>query len=164
MSTEEWRPIPSRPGYDASSLGRIRSWWRPGGGLREAPVLKSPSLGSRGYLFLSLRTGKSGGKPREVHTLVAEAFHGPRPSGLDTCHINGNKHDNRAENLRYGTRQENVLDSVAHGTHANAAKTHCKVGHPFAGQNLSVLSSGRRICKTCRSASKARYLSKRAAA
>lgn len=33
---------------------------------------------------------------------------------------------------------------------AKRAKTHCKRGHPFAGENLSLRNDGRRICKKCR--------------
>jgi len=53
---------------------------------------------------------------RRVHVLVCEAFHGPRPVGQEVRHLNGNKRDNRAENLRWGTRDENVADMIRHGT------------------------------------------------
>jgi hypothetical protein len=47
------------------------------------------------------------GKTRRVATLVAEAFQGPRPSGLVCLHINENVSCNRASNLRWGTSREN---------------------------------------------------------
>ena len=31
----------------------------------------------------------------------------------------------------------------------NAAKTHCKHGHPYTPENISVNVNGARICKTC---------------
>ena len=45
------------------------------------------------------------------------------------------------------THQVNMLrgDGVAS---ENAAKTHCKNGHPFLGGNLAV-RAGRRVCKAC---------------
>ena len=52
-----------------------------------------------------------------VHQLVAEAFIGPRPPGLDVCHRDGNRKNNRPENLRYGTRSDNLADRDLHGTH-----------------------------------------------
>lgn len=54
--------------------------------------------------------------PVFVHRLVAEAFHGtPRP-GTETRHLNGDRSDNRAENLAYGTAAENAADRDLHGT------------------------------------------------
>lgn len=48
-----------------------------------------------------------------VHQLVLEAFVGPRPKAkqgslIDVLHINGDPTDNRLENLKYGTRGENI--------------------------------------------------------
>lgn len=47
-------------------------------------------------------------KSHYVHRLVAAAFHGPCPEGLVVDHIDGNKLNNNAENLRYITAYENV--------------------------------------------------------
>ncbi|WP_341702630.1 HNH endonuclease [Ferrovibrio sp.] len=49
-------------------------------------------------------------KKRLVHQLVIEAFVGPRPDGLEVCHGNGIKDDNRLENLRYDTPAGNRAD------------------------------------------------------
>lgn len=51
-----------------------------------------------------------------VHTLVLLAFYGPRPHKHECRHLNGNPADNRAENLAWGTRKENVADSIKHGS------------------------------------------------
>lgn len=45
---------------------------------------------------------------------------------------------------------------------AKKAKTHCKRGHPFAGENLSLRNDGRRICKTCRKINAASNASRKA--
>jgi len=50
-----------------------------------------------------------------VHTLVLLAFHGPRPEKHECRHLNGNPADNRSENLAWGTRRENIHDSMKHG-------------------------------------------------
>lgn len=66
-----------------------------------------PRLGTSGRLSVSLSVG---GKERtfDVHTLVAEAFLGPRPVGLEINHIDGVATNNRSDNLEYCTRRENM--------------------------------------------------------
>ena len=51
-----------------------------------------------------------------IHRLVLETYIGPCPSGMQTRHLNGNKQDNRLENLCWGTKRENMRDIVHHGT------------------------------------------------
>ncbi len=111
---EEWRTIPSCPGYEASSLGSIR---------RCVPFRRT-MIGR----VLAVRTNRMGyqqiglslnGTPRTclVHRLVCEAFHGPPPSALHVAaHNNGCQTDNAASNLRWATVQENEADKVLHGT------------------------------------------------
>ena len=42
------------------------------------------------------------------HILVCTAFHGERPEGYECDHINGNKLDWCADNLRWVTPEENI--------------------------------------------------------
>lgn len=63
-----------------------------------------------GYLKVNLRDTLGGVKTRMVHTLVAEAWIGPRPFRHDVCHGPGGTADNCLSNLRYGTRSENEAD------------------------------------------------------
>ena len=124
MSAERWRPIPGHEGaYEVSDLGRVRSldrkvWF--GASKRAAAHwqlvrgrLLRPGLGSHGYLTVVL--GREHGS-HLVHRLVLLAFEGPCPAQQEVCHGNGDRTDNRLCNLRYGTRTENILDAVAHGT------------------------------------------------
>ena len=140
-TSETWQSIPSFPGYEASSHGRIRS---PRG-------IVSPAPKRTGHLQVSLRRdGVS--MSRTVGLLINEAFHGPRPRGLVTRHLNGDPSDNRPDNLVYGTQSENVLDSVRHGTHLYARRDTCKHGHPFDGRNKR-----QRTCSICLRAATARH-------
>jgi hypothetical protein len=45
-----------------------------------------------------------------VHDLVLLAFVGPKPEGLEVCHGNDVKADNRLQNLRYDTRSANAQE------------------------------------------------------
>lgn len=103
---EIWKPIPGSR-YEASSLGRIRS---PRGN-----ILK-PQKHPMGYHMVAVSLeGDATVKSYTVHRLVALAFLGPRPDGLDIAHGNCIKTDNRPSNLRYATRSENIQDSVILG-------------------------------------------------
>lgn len=113
--SEEWRPIPSHPTYEASSLGRVRS-------LRHRePLLLRGSINGAGYRQVTLRHDGDR-KYATVHALVAEAFHGPRPEGMEVRHLDGSRTNNQPANLRWGTASENRYDSVRHGTHPMVAR------------------------------------------
>ena len=110
--TEEWRAVVGYEGrYEVSSLGRVRSLDRTakirGGSFRtvKGRVLK-PLNHTCGYLAVGL--GRRNQKL--IHILVAEAFLGRRPSGLDVRHLDGNPRNNRVSNLVYGSRSENMRD------------------------------------------------------
>jgi hypothetical protein len=51
---------------------------------------------------------------RYVSRLVLEAFAGPCPDGMECCHFNGDRLDNRPENLRWDTRTANTEDARRH--------------------------------------------------
>jgi hypothetical protein len=51
-----------------------------------------------------------------IHQLVTRNFIGVIPDGLEICHNNGVRADNRLANLRYDTRSANALDRHKHGT------------------------------------------------
>lgn len=94
-------------GYVVSNFGEIWSERKQGN-------LK-PWLAGGGYECVSLRcNGKS--IKAYVHRIVAESFLGPIPTGLDVCHNNGNRTDNRIDNLRFDTRKGNLADRKEHGT------------------------------------------------
>lgn len=100
-----WRDIPGWP-YQASKDGRIRH--RVSGRER----VKSPH--PQGYEAIQLYD-RGYSKNYLVHQLVALAFIGECPLGHEVNHINGVKTDNRAENLEYKTRPENIAHAMATG-------------------------------------------------
>src|ERR1041385_1280355 len=108
FTSELWRVIPAFPQYEVSNTGRVKS-------LRfgKSRILK-PWV-RKGYAYVALsRDGHMNKRP--VHQLVLEAFRGPCPAGLEGCHENGIKSDNRINNLRWDTHKANVDDQRKHGT------------------------------------------------
>jgi hypothetical protein len=117
--TEQWKAVVGHAGYEVSDLGRVRSY-RPLSG--RGPYVSVPRL-------LALRSVKGGKyqmvclsvygevrtKVRPVHQLVLEAFVGPCPSGMEALHRDDNGTNNVLDNLRWGTRAENIEDKIANG-------------------------------------------------
>src|ERR1051326_4973597 len=105
---ERWLAIPGYEGwYDVSDSGRVRRA-RKTKGARIGHVRKM-CLAGRGYLHVTLyRGGRHTLRCIAVHRLVAAAFLGECPQGLEVDHIDGNRLNNAASNLRYIARQENL--------------------------------------------------------
>lgn len=107
------RVLSKYPAYVISSTGIIQGPGRPG---RERKWL-SPCPGSNGYYNIYITDRNGVVKQKTIHSIVCLAFHGdPEPGQIEIRHINGNKLDNRAENLAWGTQFENVADRRLHGT------------------------------------------------
>jgi len=117
---EIWTDIPGYEGlYQVSSLGRVKSLPRSiphprhKNPIRIKGGILKQSVASNGYLMVGLcANGKA--VSRTVHSLVMEAFVGPRPKGAEINHKSkaGNKWDNRLCNLEYCTKQENILHAI----------------------------------------------------
>ena len=106
-----------------------------------------PGTTTTGYAQVILY-GVGKPSPRRIHRLVLETFIGPMPPGSYALHNDGDKANNRLENLRWGDSSENTLDMVRHGVHNHARKARCKWGHALAGDNL-IKSARQRSCREC---------------
>ena len=74
-----------------------------------------PQNGSSGYRFviLSINSKKF---TRLIHRLVLETYVGSCPLGSECRHFDGDKQNNRLENLCWGSHKENEQDKIRHGT------------------------------------------------
>ena len=158
QSTEKWLPVVGYEGvYDVSDQGRVRSLSRVTIRANGAPQTIRGKLieghDFRGYRQINVSKGGIK-KLKFIHQLVVEAFVGPGGPGEEVCHSDGQRANNHAANLRWGTRSDNVQDMLRHGTHTNAAKTHCKRGHEFTPDNtrthIKPNGSAMRVCLECR--------------
>lgn len=155
-SDEQWRPVVGWEGwYEVSDLGHVRSMARVVRGSRGCVQhLKSRARtikpGFGGYLTVVLYRNNKGHGVR-VHTLVLEAFIGPRPDDMECCHDNGDPSDARLSNLYWGTHSQNQLDQVRHGRHSETNKVHCPLEHTLAMPNLTRHHAlmGHRSCLAC---------------
>jgi hypothetical protein len=126
--TERWLPITGYVGlYEVSDIGRVRSVLRTitrsDGKVKtfQGKILK-PWINASGYavVYLSRRGSQ---EPHLVHRLVLAAFTGACPEGQEGRHGPNGKLDNRASQLCYGTRRENMADKIRDGS-SNRGERH----------------------------------------
>lgn len=90
------------------------------------------------------------GKAIRVHRYAWEQKNGPIPEGMVTDHRCRNRACCNPDHLRLVTNRTNTLENSEGEAAKNAAKTHCKNGHPFDESSIRHWPSGtRRVCPTC---------------
>lgn len=113
--SEIWRRLDRFPLFEISNYGTLRKV--------STKVVYNPYLSNRGYLTVTLyNSALKRSFTVGVHVLVAEAFHGPRPLGLKVNHKDTNKLNNREDNLKYITHQENIKHAVRAGIQMRPGK------------------------------------------
>lgn len=96
---EEWKDIPEFSNYQISNLGFIRN-------KKTGRILKSATNGS-GYLGCSL-SNKGKKSTKKIHRLVAEMFLTKTEDNQEVNHIDGNKLNNRLDNLEWVSKSANI--------------------------------------------------------
>ena len=120
---EVWKQVSDFEGlYEVSNEGRIRKVRFINNHVdKEKVFLVTPQDNGRGYLKVSLyKNGQQ--TQRLVHRVVADAFLDRDPNRDFVNHIDGNKRNNRADNLEWCTRSENMLHAYKSGLLVPAAK------------------------------------------
>lgn len=127
MDNERWRPVVGWEGfYIVSNMGRVmstsqRKGTRPGRCLRT-------TANSDGYSSVILSTCPDDRKSIKVHRMVLDAFIGPAPIDQpEGNHKNGNRTDNRADNLEWVSRSGNQQ----HSFHVTKLNSHRAERNPF---------------------------------
>ena len=102
---EEWRHV---DGFDVSSMGNRLD-------------IRGRSYTPRPARSMVYAVANNGRMRKNMHQLVCKAFHGPAPSPSHTVdHINGDKADNRACNLRWATKSEQLKNQPPRSNMARA--------------------------------------------
>lgn len=99
---EIWKPVPHFNGlYEASNLGRVRSFHRSVSG-----VVMHPTMTPNGVYTLTL-CANGGRQSMGVGRVVALAFLGePEDESLEVQHLSDDLTDDSLSNLRWGRRNE----------------------------------------------------------
>ncbi len=116
-TSAEFRPIEGWSDYRIDADGIL---WRMKSG-RWRQIMGS--VQAAGHIKVALADGNGHRTNRYIHRLVLEAFRGPCPDGMECRHLDGNPQNNRLDNLRWGTRTENMADAIRHGTTNRGTRT-----------------------------------------
>jgi len=117
LPNERWLPVVGYEGwYDVSDHGRVRRM-KQYTNTYVGKILATGKSFSGGYKLVRLSKNNDI-ISFAVHRLVAAAFIGTRPEGLEVNHIDGNKLNNCVENLEYVTGLYNQQHATIMGLKA----------------------------------------------
>jgi hypothetical protein len=116
---EVWVTVKECEHYEVSNLGRVKSKPRTivrknGTNYRVRERILSEASTPTGYKFVSLYDHGTD-RQHYVHSLVATAFIGDRPAGMQVNHRDGIKANNTPDNLEYVTGKQNIRHAVELG-------------------------------------------------
>lgn len=136
---EVWKDVAGYEGlYQVSNLGRVKSiLFRNNIVIKAREKILAQRESNSGYFMVGLHKERKV-KQHYVHRLVAEAFLYSDPDAIEVNHINGNKHDNRVENLEFCKHSENIKHARKTGLLASAKGAHNKNSKSVAQYDLNM--------------------------
>ena len=116
---EEWKTLFFDNGYEVSNLGRLRN--------KRTKVIAKGTIKKNGYVDVSVNN-----QNYRLHRLVLQTWCPNEDyEELTVDHINGNRSDNRLENLRWATREENTAYMMMHRGELNKEITRLLSKHSY---------------------------------
>ena len=109
---ELWKPLLEYKGIEISSIGRIR---KAANKRRKERILTEFPKDRDGYCRCSVQKIDGTWTSQPVHRLVAKAFIPNVENKQAVNHIDGNRQNNKVENLEWVTPKENVIHSFRFG-------------------------------------------------
>lgn len=146
---EDWRKIEGFENFYVSNLGRVRN-------VKSNKILKENI--KNGYAYVGLTEGTKQ-KSCRVHRLVANAFIDNPENKKYVNHIDGNKLNNRVDNLEWITASDNVKHALNNNlfcTQARKVSQYDKKGNLIKTFNSLAEASNvtgiddSSICKVCK--------------
>ncbi len=138
--SEKWKDIYGFEGiYKISNYGRVKRLYH---GYKIVNRILNPWTDKKtGYQRVDLCWDGTTTRKR-IHQLVLENFVGPRGEKMEGRHLDGNKQNNRIDNLKWGTKSENQQDRVVHGTTSRGVGN-AKLDSNQVSQIKNLLQSGK---------------------
>lgn len=106
---ERWLPVAGHAGYFVSDRGRVVNHAGKSMALHTCP---------NGYLRFRAVSDSGIRSTLKIHREVLRSFSGI--TGSEVRHLDGCKTNNHLQNLTWGTRRENGIDMLLHGTNRTA--------------------------------------------
>lgn len=112
----EYRIVHGAASYRVGSDGSLWSSLMSSGRADNSWKQIRGSKNAKGYLCTTIVCDDGVRRRAYLHRLVLSAFFGNASNGMECCHNNGKRDDNRLSNLRWGTTLDNARDRKCHGT------------------------------------------------